>query len=229
MLDLPYQKRILRFWDLGGAPSMRSLWAQYMADAHVLVWVIDGPAWIHNASVENEAAPTYRDATSLAWRAVAEEAHTRGQPIVVLVTKMDDVSSASLVDEIHASLTKTWREGHSDTTPAYALSCYGVSAKTGYVVAYLPSARALPPSWKLFLPTHSLSRLRGLLRHDANIIYPLSIIQTSDTALVIAHHRIFLAKKQLNAPQTQCERYSQHAPVDLVVLIQQQQMAVYGN
>ncbi|KAL4400018.1 ADP-ribosylation factor protein 3 [Malassezia pachydermatis] len=131
VLDLPYQKRILRFWDLGGAPSMRSLWAQYMADAHVLVWVIDGPAWIHNASVENEAAPTYRDATSLAWRAVAEEAHTRGQPIVVLVTKMDDVSSASLVDEIHASLTKTWREGHSDTTPAYALSCYGVSAKTG--------------------------------------------------------------------------------------------------
>lgn len=39
--SLTVKARPLCIWDLGGAPGLRSIWAEYFAETHVIVFVVD--------------------------------------------------------------------------------------------------------------------------------------------------------------------------------------------
>lgn len=146
VLDVTYKRSILRLWDLGGAKSMRSLWDQYLPDAHVLVWVLDAPRWVHD-SLDDEGP--YRSAMCTALFRLVQEAAARNQPIVLVISQLDRLapdasgpglvhaSSASLQEHVHTTILKQWAL-FVDEAPAAATlnpnwNVAAVSAATGYV------------------------------------------------------------------------------------------------
>ncbi|WFD25589.1 ADP-ribosylation factor protein 3 [Malassezia nana] len=138
VLDVPYRRFILHFWDLGGSPSMRPLWDQYLPDAHVLVWVMDAPRWLSDAAVPDEAMPTYRAAVTESLCAVVTDAAARAQPVCVVVSQLDAVApdrGSSLVQDVEAHLIAEWTRRLQDTSLDSTLmptwSFHGVSAATG--------------------------------------------------------------------------------------------------
>lgn len=140
VLDIPYRRAILHIWDLGGSASMRSLWDQYVPDAHVIVWVVDAPRWASKAAVPEEPGPTYRAAVTECLCPIVAEASARAQPVCVVVSQLDELApehAASIVPEVEAHLTAEWTRRLDDTsldgTLAPIWSFHGTSAATGYV------------------------------------------------------------------------------------------------
>ncbi|WFD17996.1 ADP-ribosylation factor protein 3 [Malassezia caprae] len=138
VLDIPYRRATLHLWDLGGSASMRSLWDQYLPDAHVIVWVVDAPRWASDAAVPGEPEPAYRAAMAAELCPIVAEASARAQPVCVVVTQLDELAperATPLVQEIEASLTAEWMHRLDDTslhctlTPIWLFQ--GVSAATG--------------------------------------------------------------------------------------------------
>jgi len=140
VLDIPYCRTTLHLWDLGGSASMRSLWDQYLPDAHVIVWVVDAPRWASDAAVTDESEPAYRAAVAAALCPIVAEASVRAQPVCVVVTQLDELAperATPLVQEVEAGLTAEWTRRLDNTslddTIAPLWSFLGVSAATGYV------------------------------------------------------------------------------------------------
>ncbi|SHO75944.1 Similar to S.cerevisiae protein ARL3 (ARF-like small GTPase of the RAS superfamily) [Malassezia sympodialis ATCC 42132] len=138
VLDVPYRRTILHLWDLGGSAAMRSLWDQYLPDAHVIVWVIDAPRWASDTAVADELGRSYRAAVFESLFPVIAEASARAQPVCVVVTQLDELASdraAPLVREVETSVTAEWTRRLDDTsldgtlTPIWSFQ--GVSAATG--------------------------------------------------------------------------------------------------
>lgn len=146
VLNLTYRRRVLHFWDLGGAPSMRTLWDQYLPDAHVLVWVLDAPHWVDNVAGDEGA---YRTAACRALFRLVQEAAARNQPILVLVGQLDrleqgqtgpelpNVSIAQIKEDVQTTLLEQWARLVDETPSAATLNprwnVLGVSAASGYV------------------------------------------------------------------------------------------------
>ena len=156
VLDLPYQKSVLHFWDLGGAPSMRELWQQYLPDAHTIVWVLDGKQWALDTPVQQETATSYQTAVLDQLFPIAMDAALRGQTVLVLVNKMDamdpqdvceDMRPPHVLEHVEATVLKHWArfmDNHASKdiiTPHW--SFHGVSAVTGYVQRLASSEQAL--------------------------------------------------------------------------------------
>lgn len=134
VLELPYERSVLHFWDLGGAPSMRSLWSQYEDDADVIAWVLDAPRFLADAPVEGESAPTYRAAVCVTLCAMAREARARRQGVVVLASQVDAPVAAQVPDvaaQIDHALHDAWADTGGDGAPPWSVAA--VSASTGYV------------------------------------------------------------------------------------------------
>lgn len=177
VLDVPYRRFILHLWDLGGSLSMRSLWDQYLPDAHVLVWVIDAPRWLSNAMVPDEAMPTYRAAVTESLCAVVTDAAARAQSVCVVVSQLDAVTpdrGSSLVQDVEAYLTAEWtrrlQETSLDSTMAPTWSFHGVSAATGYVVC-TNAAMVWMPCWIRYW--RALKRVLPEPAHSAVTLYPV--------------------------------------------------------
>ncbi|WFD33941.1 ADP-ribosylation factor protein 3 [Malassezia cuniculi] len=131
VLDLPSHGAVLHIWDLGGASSMRSLWLEYVPDAHVLAWALDAEAWMANEPVADEGGARYRDATCSALFGVVREAAALGLSTVVLVTK-SDTCRVSLSD-IESYIVARWSaaDDMSSTTVRPDWHFCTVSAATG--------------------------------------------------------------------------------------------------
>lgn len=170
VLDLPYNKSILHFWDLGGAVTMRKLWSQYVPDAHTIVWVLDAQLWVDDASVDGEAAPTYRAAVLATLFPIAKDAAARRQSIVVLINKTDTLDPehpdegarpSQIAEHVESHILKQWASIMDKEAPANIStplwSFQSVSAAEAYVVydATYPAAQAL---------TMRLRPFSGLLR-----------------------------------------------------------------
>lgn len=162
VLNVTYKRSIMHFWDLGGAASMRSLWDEYLPDAHALVWVIDAPRWAQNTT-DTEGA--YRDTVCAALFHLVQDAAARNLPILVVAAQLDrldpntpadgieHVSGASVQDHIYTTLLKRWALFVEEDTTAATLKpdwhVVGVSAASGYVCTTHPAmacARSLTPS-----------------------------------------------------------------------------------
>ena len=144
VLDLPYQKCVLHFWDLGGAYTMRKLWDQYLPDAHAIVWVLDAPLWAEDAPVQDETGGTYRESTRRSLFPIAKEAAIRGQAVVVLINKMDtlnvqhkqeEAQPGHIQEHVESYVLKEWAQfadaSDNVVTPWWSFHC--VSAMAAYV------------------------------------------------------------------------------------------------
>ncbi|WFC93631.1 ADP-ribosylation factor protein 3 [Malassezia brasiliensis] len=141
VLNVQYKRSIVHFWDLGGAASMRSLWDEYLPDAHTLVWVIDAPRWAQN-SVDAEGP--YRDAVCTALFHLVQDAAARNLPILVVAAQLDrlepnlptdgieHISGAGVQEHIYTTLLKRWALLVEEDTSAATLKpdwdVVGVSA-----------------------------------------------------------------------------------------------------
>jgi len=221
VLDVPYRRTILHLWDLGGSAAMRSLWDQYLPDAHVIVWVIDAPRWASDTAVADELGRSYRAAVFESLCPVIAEASARAQPVCVVVTQLDELASdraASLVREVETSVTAEWTRRLDDTSLDGTLSpiwsFQGVSAATGYV-SHPYAATVSRRCW-----TSCFVRPRPSPPRPAPS--PSFIIPPfySTKGKLLVHDRVVFAHKQLHAPEAEREGDSEHAPVALVVLVE---------
>ncbi|WFD29302.1 ADP-ribosylation factor protein 3 [Malassezia sp. CBS 17886] len=148
VLDVPYRGSVVHIWDLGGSPSMRTLWDQYLRDAHAVVWVLDAPRWARDAHIAGEAQPAYRAAVGDALVRVVQDAASRAQPVIVVVAQMDAVDAdavrslghgdsvqAALVAHVRATVEAQWAQLQERDAVVATLSprwdfC-ALSAKTG--------------------------------------------------------------------------------------------------
>lgn len=74
------------FYDLGGGPTIRSVWEEYYADAHGIIYVVDAADASHVAeSLEIFRAMTHHD-------------FVRGKPVLVFANKQDCPDALSSVD-----------------------------------------------------------------------------------------------------------------------------------
>lgn len=135
VLDLPSHGAILHIWDLGGAASMRSLWMEYVPDAHVLAWAIGAEAWRADEPVPEEGGIRYREATCAALFTAVREAAALGLATVVLVTKLD--VAPITISDVESYILARWEaaDDTSSTTLRPSWHFCGVSSASGCVCA----------------------------------------------------------------------------------------------
>ncbi|PWY97477.1 P-loop containing nucleoside triphosphate hydrolase protein [Testicularia cyperi] len=108
VFDLALPKLHLHFWDLGGSPSVRTLWAKYYEESHAVVWVVDARDFVgltDTASdngkgkgklVDRDAGSDAAERREESWRILADllvHPSLEGQPILILANKCDACSS----------------------------------------------------------------------------------------------------------------------------------------
>ncbi|XP_034692500.1 ADP-ribosylation factor-related protein 1-like [Vitis riparia] len=77
----------LVFWDLGGQPSLRSIWEKYYEEAHAVVFVIDA------------SCPSRFEDSKSALEKVIRHEDLQGAPLLILANKQD-LDNAASSDEL---------------------------------------------------------------------------------------------------------------------------------
>ncbi|GAC72170.1 rhoa GTPase effector DIA/Diaphanous [Moesziomyces antarcticus T-34] len=118
VLELSLPRIHLHFWDLGGSPSVRTLWSKYYDESDAVVWVVDArhflPLHRHSDKVPTSQAPDAGTdsfaAREASWKLLSELLmHPSLEACPVLIV-------ANCVDECESSegLARTIKQWFSD-------------------------------------------------------------------------------------------------------------------
>lgn len=125
VLELTLPNMHLHFWDLGGSPSVRTLWSKYYDESDAVVWVVDARHFVavdaqrqkqqQKGDVKGKSKATASDAGTEAyearetsWKLLSDlliHPSLEGRPILIVANKTDDCESTSAV---FARTIKDW-------------------------------------------------------------------------------------------------------------------------
>ncbi|SPO27119.1 related to ARL3 - ADP-ribosylation factor-like protein, member of the arf-sar family in the ras superfamily [Ustilago trichophora] len=115
VLELTLPTMHMHFWDLGGSPSVRTLWSKYYDESNAVVWVVDARNFlaIHKQSqsqqqhqhvkgkgkaLDPDVGSEAFDARESAWNLLSEllmHPSLEGRPILIVANKADECESKS--------------------------------------------------------------------------------------------------------------------------------------
>lgn len=109
-------KTKIQLWDLGGRPSLRSLWYSYFSECHSVLLVLD--------SSEKHKIEEARDIFSV----ISNHEKIRGIPILILANKQDLDGSIAIeeIKMVFNNVTEKLKECKSHIIPASAINGTGV-------------------------------------------------------------------------------------------------------
>ncbi|SNX85543.1 related to ARL3 - ADP-ribosylation factor-like protein, member of the arf-sar family in the ras superfamily [Melanopsichium pennsylvanicum] len=106
VFELTLPSMHLHFWDLGGSPSVRTLWSKYFDESDAIVWTVDARHWVNLSAGEDGDRKGKRkegdvgseafQARELGWKLLSEalmHPSLESRPILVIANKADDCES----------------------------------------------------------------------------------------------------------------------------------------
>lgn len=109
------------FWDVGGQDRLRSLWSNYYAEAHGMIFVVDS------------SDPGRFEEARLAFESVQQHEELRDIPVVIIANKQD-LPSALSGDAISRKFPSTGPPRIFRVQPTSCLTCEGLEEGVRWVV-----------------------------------------------------------------------------------------------
>ncbi|CDU26075.1 related to ARL3-ADP-ribosylation factor-like protein, member of the arf-sar family in the ras superfamily [Sporisorium scitamineum] len=114
VLELTLPNMHMHFWDLGGSPSVRTLWSKYYDESDAVVWVVDARHFValhaqnqkqQQGDIKGKGRATAPDvgteafdARESSWKLLSDlllHPSLEGRPILVVANKADECKSIS--------------------------------------------------------------------------------------------------------------------------------------
>ncbi|SCW03556.1 LAFE_0G13080g1_1 [Lachancea fermentati] len=136
---IPIQDCILKFWDVGGQETLRSLWAEYYAQAHGIIFVVDS------------TDRTRLDECRETLRTVVTDDEIDGIPVLMLANKQDreDRMEVQDIKEVFNKIAEHLGARDSRVLPISALNGQGVKESAEWLLVRLKRNKASkPPLYK---------------------------------------------------------------------------------
>lgn len=168
VLELALPSMHMHFWDLGGSPSVRTLWSKYYDESSAVIWVVDARHFLaldaqrqkqqqqgdhkgKGKATEPDAGTEAYDARETSWKLLSEllvHPSLEGRPILIVANKTDDCESIS---SDFARTIKDWfadKLAHIDdgSTEAASASSLQVPKQNGNVFADDEEESYRPPA-----------------------------------------------------------------------------------
>ncbi|CCH57845.1 hypothetical protein TBLA_0A00450 [Henningerozyma blattae CBS 6284] len=130
---------ILKFWDVGGQESLRSMWSEYYKQCHAIIFLVDS------------TDRTRIDECSDVLKTIVMDEYIEGIPILMLANKQDREDTMELQDikQIFNKIAEHLSARDSRVLPVSALTGEGVKDASEWLVTRLVRNKAnRPPQYK---------------------------------------------------------------------------------
>lgn len=132
-------KQILKFWDVGGQESLRSMWSEYYSLCHGIIFVVD--------SSDRERL----DECSTTLQSIVMDEEVEGVPILMLANKQDrqDRMEVQDIKQIFNKIAEHISARDSRVLPISALTGEGVKDALEWMIVRLErNKKSRPPIYK---------------------------------------------------------------------------------
>ncbi|CAR23546.1 Arf family GTPase ARL3 [Lachancea thermotolerans CBS 6340] len=136
---IPVNNCLLKFWDVGGQETLRSLWPEYYAQAHGIIFVID--------SADRERL----EECCRTLKTVVTDEEVEGIPVLMLANKQDreDRMEVQDIKEVFNKIAEHLGARDSRVLPISALNKEGVKEAAEWILVRLRRNKAnKPPQYK---------------------------------------------------------------------------------
>lgn len=124
---IPVQDCVLKFWDVGGQETLRSLWAEYYSQAHGIIFVVD--------STDRDRLDECKETL----RSIVMDEDVEGVPVLMLANKQDreDRMEVQDIKEIFNKIAEHLGARDSRVLPISALTGEGVTDAAEWLLVRL--------------------------------------------------------------------------------------------
>ncbi|SCU85071.1 LADA_0D05534g1_1 [Lachancea dasiensis] len=136
---IPVESSVLKFWDVGGQESLRTLWPEYYRQAHGIIFVIDSA----------DRARLEECCTTL--RSVVANEDVEGIPVLMLANKQDrdDRMEVQDIKEVFNKIAEHLGARDSRVLPISALTQDGIKEAAEWILVRLRRNKVnKPPLYK---------------------------------------------------------------------------------
>lgn len=133
------QKILLKFWDVGGQESLRSMWAEYYSQCHAIIFVVD--------SSDRSRIDEWKHTLT----SIMMDDEIEGVPVLMLANKQDKQDRMEIQDikEIFNQIAEHLSARDSRVLPVSALTGDGVLDSMNWLILRLQRNKKLrPPAYK---------------------------------------------------------------------------------
>ncbi|EDO14732.1 hypothetical protein Kpol_333p2 [Vanderwaltozyma polyspora DSM 70294] len=130
---------VLKFWDVGGQESLRSMWSEYYHQCHGIIFVVD--------STDRSRI----DEWSEVLRSIIMDEEVEGVPVLMLANKQDKSDTMEIQDikQIFNKIAEHLSARDSRVLPVSALTGDGVKESTEWMIVRLKrNIESRPPIYK---------------------------------------------------------------------------------
>ncbi|KAL3230531.1 ADP-ribosylation factor-like protein 3 [Nakaseomyces bracarensis] len=138
-IPIESNRSILKFWDVGGQESLRSMWSEYYSQCHGIIFVVDST----DRSRIDECSETLKG--------IVMDDEIEGVPILMLANKQDVPERMEVQDikEIFNKIAEHMSARDSRVLPVCALTGEGVKDSIEWLILRLQrNKEARPPTYK---------------------------------------------------------------------------------